>query len=100
MGDEGMRTDRWIWTGACAVALAAGVFTTMNAQQGGRGGAGANVFTAVDANKDGFVTKDELRSVMTKWVGGGATQEQLATAITASFPAPPPAPARTEQPRT
>jgi type 1 glutamine amidotransferase len=96
-----MRTDRWIWTGACAVALAAGVITTMSAQQGGRGGAAANVFTAADADKDGFVTKDELRSAMTKWVGGGdATQEQLGTAISASFPAPPPAPARAEQPRT
>jgi type 1 glutamine amidotransferase len=96
-----MRTDRWIWTGACAVALTAGVFTTMNAQQGGRGAVGANVFTAADLDKDGSVSRDEFRTLFTKWVGSaGATQEQIATAITASFPAPPPAPPRGEQPRT
>ncbi len=53
----------WVLTGACAVALCAGVFTSVNAQQGrgGRGGAAAtNLFNAADANKDGFVTKDEL----------------------------------------
>src|SRR5947199_269707 len=58
-----------ILTGACALALSAGVFTAMNAQPpqggrggGGRGGAAVNVFTAADADKDGFITRDELRS--------------------------------------
>jgi len=95
-----------ILTGACAVALCAGVFTSMNAQPpqagrggGGRGGAAVNVFTAADADKDGFLTRDELRSAFAKWSGDSATQEQLATALNAAFPAPAPPPVR-EQPRT
>jgi type 1 glutamine amidotransferase len=86
-----------ILTAAGAVALCAGVFTSMSAQQpapagrgggGGRGGAGMNVFAAADTNKDGAVTKEELRRLLAKWAGDGATQEQLATAISADFPAP------------
>jgi type 1 glutamine amidotransferase len=96
-----------ILTGACAVALCAGVLTTMNAQppQGGRGGGGrgggaaVNVFTAADRDKDGYLTLDELRSAFAKWSGDSATQEQLATALNAAFPAPAPPPVR-EQPRT
>jgi type 1 glutamine amidotransferase len=94
-----MKLERWsapVLTGACAVALCAGVFTSMSAQQpapggrgGGRGGAAASVFTAVDADKDGFVTRDELRGAFGKWAGESATQEQLSTAIAAAFPAPP-----------
>ncbi len=59
-----MEFQRWtapVWIGACALALCAGVLTSMEAQQagrgagrgGGRGGSAMNVFAAVDANKDG-----------------------------------------------
>jgi type 1 glutamine amidotransferase len=84
-----------IVTGACAVALCAGVFTLMNAQQpapagrgGGRGGAALNVFTAADTNKDGALTREELRAAFAKWTGEGASQEQLANALNAAFPQP------------
>jgi type 1 glutamine amidotransferase len=111
-----MASQRWtasILTGACAVVVCAGVFTSVSAQQppaaaqggrgGGRGGAGMNVFTAADENRDGFVTRDELRATFAKWVGssGSATQEQLASAISAAFPqstAPPRAAAQNQTP--
>ncbi len=96
-----------VLAGACAVALCAGIFTSVNAQQppagrgGGRGAAGLNVFTAADADKDGFVTRDELRAAFARWAGDGATQEQLAAALNAAFPAPaaPPSTAQNQTPK-
>jgi type 1 glutamine amidotransferase len=62
---------------------------------GGRGGQAANVFNAVDANKAGFITRDELKAAFAKWLAdgdtgrtGAVTQEQLATVFNAAFPAP------------
>ena len=101
-----MKFQRWtapVWIGACALALCAGVLTSMEAQQagrgagrgGGRGGSAMNVFAAADANKDGSVSRDELRAVFAKWLtdgdeakSGSVTQEQLAAAVTAAFPRP------------
>src|SRR4051794_4571168 len=97
-----MASQRWtasILMGVGAVALCAGILTSVSAQQppagqaqggrgGGRGGAGTNVFTAADENRDGFVTKEELRATFAKWAGASATQEQLASAISAAFPQP------------
>ena len=109
-----MQMERWkvsVLTGTCALALCAGVFTSMNAQPpqgGGRGGAAQNLFTAADANHDGFVTKDELRAIFAKWLSAAdtahseaATQEQLATAINAAFPQPaaPPRAAQNQTPK-
>ncbi len=108
-----MASQRWtasILTGACALAMCAGIFTSVSAQQPpagqaqggrgpGRGGAGANVFTAADENRDGFVTKEELRATFAKWVGASATQEQLGSAIGAAFPQPT-APPRSAQNQT
>ena len=79
-----------IWlcaTGLCALAL-------LEAQApAGRGGQAANVFAAVDVNRDGFVTRDEMQAAFVKWGGTGpAMQDQLAAALTAAFP-PPAAPA-------
>ena len=59
--------------GICAAALCAGALA-LKAQQpapggrGGRGGAAAGIFTAVDVNKDGFVTRDELKAAFAKWL--------------------------------
>src|SRR5664279_6376393 len=90
-----------------AAALCAGALVSLKAQQpapggrgGGRGGAAAGVFTAADANKDGFVTRDELKAAFAKWLSdgdsartGSLTQDQLAAAVNAAFPQPAPPPA-------
>src|SRR4249920_3555985 len=74
---------------------------------GGRGGGAAatGFFTAVDANKDGATTRDEMRATFERWFGewdtakaGTLGQEQIATGLTAAMPAPA-APAKPKQPR-
>src|ERR1035437_668192 len=81
--------------GVCAAALCAGVLVTLEAQQasGGRGGAAAGVFTAADSNKDGFVTREELKTVFAKWLRNGdagrtgsLTLDQLTAAVNAASP--------------
>ncbi len=64
---------------------------------GGRGNAGPAIFTAVDANKDGAVTRDEMKSTFDTWFtqwdsakAGSLTQEQLQAGLTAALPAPAP----------
>src|SRR5450756_1399800 len=94
--------------GVCAAALCVGAMVSLEAQQatapggrgGGRGGAAAGVFTAADANKDGFVTRDELKAAFAKWLSdgdagrtGSLTQDQLAAAVNAALPQPAPPPA-------
>jgi type 1 glutamine amidotransferase len=51
------------------------------------------VFTAADANKDGAVTRDELRTAVEAWVtaadaanAGGATRDQLIPALNTALP--------------
>ena len=67
----------------CTAALVAGGMSWVTAQQppqapagqaqqgrgggGGRGNAGPAIFTVVDANKDGAVTRDEMKSTFDKW---------------------------------
>jgi type 1 glutamine amidotransferase len=58
----------------------------------------APLFTAFDANKDGSVTRAELKAAFGAWYAaadsgnaGSATQAQLTTALGAVFPPPPPA---------
>jgi type 1 glutamine amidotransferase len=88
-------------TGACAAALCAGLFIPMEAQQppagrgGGRGNSAGNVFTAADTNKDGFVSREELKAAFATWFAAGdtsgsgsVTQEQLAASMNAAFPQP------------
>jgi type 1 glutamine amidotransferase len=67
------------------------------ASGGGRGGrgAGAAVFTATDANKDGAITRDEFKSAFDGWFtawdaakAGSLTQAQLAAGLAAAMPAP------------
>ena len=84
-------------------ALCAGALLTLEAQQGppagrgggGRGGSGAGVFTLVDADKDGAVTREELKAAFAKWLAGAdtartgsVTQDQLGAALNAALPAP------------
>ena len=103
-----------VLAGACSAALVAMAFG-VKAQQappaagaaggqgargggaGGRGGSntGALLFTAFDANKDGAVTRDEMKATFDAWYAaadtakaGSATQAQLSEALNAAFPAP------------
>jgi type 1 glutamine amidotransferase len=98
------RSTTPIAAAACAALLIAGT-TGGNAQApqgrgGGRGGALATgMFTVLDANKDGSLTRDELKATFDKWYTdwdtaktNALTQEQLFMGLNAALP-PPPAPA-------
>jgi type 1 glutamine amidotransferase len=83
----------------CTVVLVAGGISWVQAQGrgGGRGNAGPAIFTVVDANKDGAVTRDEMRATFEKWFTewdtaktGFLTQEQLLAGLNAALPAPAP----------
>jgi type 1 glutamine amidotransferase len=96
--------------GICAAVLCAGALA-LKAQQpaaasrgGGRGGASAGIFTALDLNKDGVLTRDELKAAFAKWLSdsgaGPVTQDQLAAVVTAALPQPvPPAAGRGAAPQ-
>ncbi len=45
-------------------------------------------FQAADTNGDGYITRDELRSAMTRWLGGRARvdRKELTSALNAAFP--------------
>ncbi len=64
---------------------------------GGRGGVAPALFPLVDANKDGAVTRDELKATFDKWFttadaanAGSVTPAQLATVVSGAFPPPAP----------
>ncbi len=68
---------------------------------GGRGAASTAVFTAADINKDGAVSRDELKASFDKWFSdadsaraGSLTQDQLLAGLTVALPAPAPAAGR------
>jgi type 1 glutamine amidotransferase len=93
-----MTRNEWKGTlliGAGTAVLCAGSLLSLEAQQpaGGRGRSSGAVFAAADLDKDGFVTKDELKATFAKWLGGGdaATQDQLAVAANAAMPQAAPA---------
>jgi type 1 glutamine amidotransferase len=85
--------------GAGAATL---LFAGLHAQQPGGGRGGGNptataLFTAFDANKDGSVTRDEMKASFDAWYGaadsgktGSITQAQLTTALNAVIPSPEP----------
>jgi type 1 glutamine amidotransferase len=66
---------------------------------GGRGGVAPGLFAAVDSNKDGAVTREEMKATFDRWYtewdttkSNALTQEQLSAGLTAALPAPAPAP--------
>jgi len=87
-----LRSSRSAWLAVFFVPMAAFA-------QGGRGGVGGAVFTALDSNKDGAVTRQEMKAAFDQWFAaadnahsGVITVEQLTAALnTAMPPAPLPA---------
>ena len=60
---------------------------------GGRGGVAGPLFTALDTNKDGSLTRDEMKAAFDKWFAdadsahsGAVTQEQLVAALNTAMP--------------
>jgi type 1 glutamine amidotransferase len=81
---------------ACGLAASAGGMRSVTAQQPS-GGVAGTLFTLVDANKDGAVTRDELKGSFDKWYtdwdaskANALTIEQLFMGLSGAFPAPPP----------
>ena len=77
-------------------------------QPGGRGGAAAPLFALLDANKDGSLTRDELKGGFDAWYtqwdaskSNAIGQEQILRGLSAALPAPPPAaaPPQNQTPR-
>src|SRR6185295_17909702 len=89
--------------GVCTAALCAGALA-LEAQQaapggrgGGRGETANGIFSVADQNRDGFVTRDELKAAFAKWLSdgdagrtGSLTPGQLGAALTAALPQPTP----------
>ena len=68
------------------------------APQAQGGGPSATLFTLVDTNKDGAVTREELKGTFDKWYtewdktkGNALTLEQVFMGLGSVFPAAPPA---------
>src|SRR5687768_14596817 len=111
------------WKNAVAAGLVAGAgwglavqiggSSAVRAQQppgGGGGGVTSSLFTLLDANKDGTLTRDELKTTFDAWFtkwdsakGNALTPEQVFVGMNAAFPpATPgtgPAPAQNQTPR-
>jgi type 1 glutamine amidotransferase len=71
---------------------------------GGRGAGAASFFLAVDGDKDGAVTRAEMKSAFERWFGewdsakaGSLAQDQLTTGLNAALPPAPPAAAPAAQ---
>jgi type 1 glutamine amidotransferase len=97
---------RWRHSAIALTAAAAAIVMTTGLLHGqgrggggGRGGVGVGLFTAIDGNKDGAVTSDEMKAAFDRWYtewdtakSNALTQEQLAAGLNAALPAPAPAP--------
>lgn len=96
---------------ACAAVLFAGTVSTPASEQapatpqgqagrggwGGRGSVAPALFTAVDTDKDGSVTRAELKATFEKWFtdwdsakAGSLTRDQLLAGLNAALPQPQP----------
>jgi type 1 glutamine amidotransferase len=96
---------KWITPGAlAALAITIGV---LNAQApampqggrgaGGRGGAAPALFTALDTDKDGSLTRNEMKAVFDSWFtswdtakAGSVGQDQMLAGLNVAFPPPAP----------
>jgi type 1 glutamine amidotransferase len=79
-------------TALLGVAVCTGL-GTLQAQGGRGGGVAASLFTALDANKDAAVTREEMKAAFDRWYtewdtakGGTLAQEQLAAGLNAAMP--------------
>ena len=85
----------------CASVLAmvgigdAGVSAQQAGGGGGRGGVGPGLFAAADTNKDGSLTREELKATFDAWFTtwdsgktGALTEDQLAAGLSAALPQP------------
>jgi len=84
----------WIWAGA-AVLLATGI-VALRAQGPAGGRTAQALFTALDTDNDGTLTKPELESGFNSWFtawdntkSGALTQSQILTGLGKVLPAPP-----------
>lgn len=86
---------RWRPPAAAAMSVLALVSCTgLDAQQG-RGGAGATLFTAIDTDKDGAVTRSEMQAAFSGWFTtwdaakrGALAQAAIASGLAGIVPAP------------
>ena len=105
-----MKVERSIgmnWAALCALAALAIAVSAINAQApanaqagrggGGRGGVAPAVFTALDTDKDGSLTRSEMKSAFDSWFtswdsakAGSLGQDQLVAGLSVVFPAPAP----------
>jgi type 1 glutamine amidotransferase len=95
----------WVAAGGfVAAAIGAGLLGGVAAQRAanepvrstGGGGVAPGLFTLVDTNKDGAITRDELRSAFAQWFAawdtdkrGSLTQEQIQAGLAGALPPPP-----------
>jgi type 1 glutamine amidotransferase len=91
------------WFVVCAAAGSILIVSVLNGQPpaggrgGGRGGPGPVLFTALDTDKDGSLTRSEMTAGFDSWFTswdqartGSLTRDQLVSGLTVLFPAPPP----------
>ena len=109
MRTRGVR-HRILLAAGCVVAVYLGGMDPAKAQQappGRGGGLSSALFTALDTNKDGALTRDELKATFNSWYtawdrskANALTSEQIFAGLSAAFPAAPgAAPPQNQTPR-
>src|SRR5688500_4115967 len=110
MRARGVRHRILLTAASCVVAVYLGGMDPAKAQQaspGRAGGMSSALFTALDANKDGALTRDELKATFNSWYtawdtskANALTPEQVFMGLSAAFPAAPgAAPPQNQTPR-
>ena len=110
MRTRGVRHFIPLTAASCAVAVYLGGMDPAKAQQaspGRGGGMSSALFTALDANKDGALTRDELKATFNRWYtawdtskANALTSEHVFVGLSATFPAAPgAAPPQNQTPR-
>ena len=99
MNSKRSTTTKWMAVSALSFAIAASPLNAQNGRGGGRGGVAPALFTALDADKSGSLTRSQMKSAFdswfTSWDGtktGSLGFDQLLAGLNVLFP-PPPAPA-------